>query len=185
MRSLGKYVVSILLFVLTTAIVFSLQCVYGQEWSPVQQQPSPHGIIMQFSYYPASPTINGFTTFQFNVLNLTTNKPLQNYVATVIVGNVAGFTGGSGYFNFSKIVVPNGNFSVNYAFPNDGTFPLYLRVDTAKNIDLARFQVVVPPPTYVLSSGNNTIIYVGVAIAAAGAGAAIVIVQKRKSHGTS
>ena len=170
--------IPILLVISVTAIVFH---VYAQlDTSPVQQQESPHGIIMQFSYSPASPVINGFTTFQFNALNSTTNQPLQNYVATVIVGNVAGFTGGSSYYNFSKITVPNGNFSVNYAFPNDGTFPINLRVDTANYIDVGRFQVVVPPPTYAVAGGDNTIIYVGAAVVAAGVAAGVVIMLRRK-----
>ena len=174
-------IILILLCFSTIGIIFPVYSAHAQlQGSAVQQQESPHGIIMQFSYYPASPVINNFTTFQFNVLNSTTNNPLQNYVATVIVGNVVGFTGGSSYFNFSKIQVQNGNFSVNYSFPNDGTFPVYLRVDTTKNIDVARFQVIVPPPTNVFSSGDNTIIY-GVAIAAAGTGVGMVMILKRKS----
>ena len=154
--------------------------IYAQiESSPIQQQESPHGITMQFSYMPPIPAINGFTTFQFNVINSTKNQLLQNYTATVIVGNVAGFTGGSSYYNFSKIVVPNGNFSVNYAFPNDGTFPINLRVDTANYIDVGRFQVIVPPPTNAISGGN--LIYIGAGVAAAGAVAGVVIMLARKS----
>jgi len=100
-----------------------------------------------------------------------------------MVGNVVNFTGGSSFYNFSKITVPNGNFSVNYAFPNDGAFPVYLRVDTPTSISIARFQVLVPPVN-VVSGNDYTMIYVGIAIAAVGAGVGIVMIQKSKSKTT-
>jgi len=167
-----------------TALVITSHPTYAQlEGSPVQTYGPEHGLTMQFSYNPANPTINGFTTFTFNVLNSTAQKPLQNFVASVIVGNVVNFTGGSSYYNFSKITVPNGNFSVNYAFPNDGTFPVYLRVDTPTTISVARFQVFVPPPSVV--PGNDfTMIYVGIAIAAAGAGVGIMMMLRKKPKTT-
>lgn len=174
---------SILVILLSiTAIVIGLHTAQAQlESSPVQNYGPEHGMMMQFSYSPAKPTINGFTTLTFNVLDSTTQKPLQNFVASVTVGTVVNFTGGSSYYNFSKITVPNGNFSVNYAFPNDGTFPVYLRVDTPTTISIARFQVFVPPVNAV-PSNDYTMIYVGIAIAAAGAGAGIVMMQRRKTN---
>jgi hypothetical protein len=178
---------SILLVILTAGLLFLSHSVHAQlEGSPVQQV-SQHGIIMQFNYYPQSPTINNYTVLSFNVLNSTTNKPLQNFVASVTVGNVVGFTGGSGYYNFSRINVTGGNFSVKYTFPNDGLFPIILRVDSpASNysssspIAITEFKVIVPVPTPI-SNDTITIIYVGIGITAAGVGAGIVIMQKRKS----
>jgi hypothetical protein len=163
-----------------TAMVISIHAAQAQlEGSPVQRYGPEHGVMMQFSYYPPNPTINGFTNLTFNILNSTTQEPIQNFVASVMVGNVVNFTGGSSLYNFSKITVPNGNFSVSYAFPNDGTFPVYLRVDTPSTISIARFQVLVPPPI-VVPGNDYTMIYVGIAIAAAGAGVGIVMIQKRK-----
>lgn len=171
---------SILIILLSiTATVVTIHAAQAQlEGSPVQQYGPEHGIIMQFSYNPANPTINGFTTLTFNVLNSTTQQPLQNFVATAMVGNVVNFTGGSSFYNFSKITVPNGNFSVSYAFPNDGTFPVYLRVDTPSTISIARFQVLVPPPI-VGPSSDYTWIYIGIAIAAAGGGVGIVMMLRK------
>jgi len=173
-----KFSIFIILFLITTMVI-TIHVVQAQlESSPVQQYGPEHGMMIQFSYNPPSPTINGFTTLTFNVLNSTTQQPLQNFVATVMVGNVVNFTGGSSLYNFSDITVPNGNFSVNYAFPNDGTFPVYLRVDTPSSISIARFQVLVPPVNIV--PGNDyTMIYVGIAIAAVGAGVGIVLTRKK------
>lgn len=178
-----KLSIFIILFSIT-AMVITVHSAQAQlESSPVQQYGPEHGMMMQFSYNPPSPTINGFTTLTFNVLNSTTQQPLQNFVATVMVGNVVNFTGGSSLYNFSNITVPNGNFSVNYAFPNDGTFPVYLRVDTQNSISIARFQVLVPPPN-VGPSSDYTMIYIGIAIAAVGAGVGIMMTQRRKTKTT-
>ena len=171
---------SIFIILLTvTSIIITIQAAHAQlDGSPIQQYGPEHGTMMQFNYYPANPTINGFTTLTFNVLNSTTQTPLQNFVASVMVGNVVNFTGGSSYFNFSKIAVPNGNFSVNYAFPNDGTFPVYLRVDTPSTISVARFQVLVPPQT-IVPSNDYTLIYIGIAVAAVSAGIGIAITRRK------
>jgi hypothetical protein len=178
--------ISILLVTLTNGISFLPHNAYAQLVGSTVQQVSQHGIIMQFNYYPQSPIISNYTMLSFNVLNSTTNKPLQNFVASVTVGNVVGFTGGSGYYNFSRINVVDGNFSVNYAFPNDGIFPIYLRVGnpiingTSSPIGIAEFKVIVPVLNPI-SNDDITIIYVGIAITAAGVGVGIVIMQKRKA----
>jgi hypothetical protein len=178
------YAIPILL-VLLIATLHVLPASAQDEGSAVQQI-QQNGIAMQFSYYPSSPVINDYTNFTFNVLNTTTGKPLQNFVASVTVSNVVNFTGGSGYYNFSSINVPNGTFSVSYAFPNDGLFPVFLRVNypTANYgpnspIAIGEFKVFVPVQNPV-PTNDNTFIYVGIAIAAAGAGAGIVLMQKRK-----
>ena len=178
------YAIPILL-VLLIATLHVLPANAQVEGSAVQQI-QQNGIAMQFSYYPSSPAINDYTNLTFNVLNTTTGKPLQNFVASVTVSNVVNFTGGSGYYNFSSINVPNGTFSVSYAFPNDGLFPVFLRVNypTANfgpnsPIAIGEFKVFVPVQNPV-PTNDNTFIYVGIAIAAAGAGAGIVLMQKRK-----
>jgi hypothetical protein len=172
----------LVLFIATLHVLPANAQVGGSAVQQIQQ----NGIAMQFSYYPSSPVINDYTNLTFNVLNTTTGKPLQNFVASVTVSNVVNFTGGSGYYNFSSINVRNGTFSVSYAFPNDGLFPVFLRVNypTANYgpnspIAIGEFKVFVPVQNPI-QTNDNTFIYVGIAIAAAGAGAGIVLMQKRK-----
>jgi hypothetical protein len=179
--------VSILLVILTIGALFLPHNAHAQLVASPVQQLSMNGIIMQFNYYPQSPTITNYTTLSFNVLNSTTNKTLQNFIASVTVENVAGFTGGSGYYNFSKMNVIGGNFSVKYTFPNDGLFPIILRVDNpatsyspSSPIAITQFKVIVPVQNPI-SNDNTTMIYIGIAVAAAGVGAGIVIIQKRKA----
>jgi len=174
---------------LVTLMVMSFppHSVHAQLVNGTAQQVSQHGIIMQFNYYPQSPVINNYTMLSFNVLNSTTNQPLQNFVASVAVGNVVGFSGGSGYYKFSGINVADGNFSVNYAFPNDGLFPIFLSVNNptvngpSSPIGIAEFKDTVPVQNPI-SNDNTTIIYVVIAIAVAGVVAGIVITQKMKSQ---
>ncbi|HJW20702.1 MAG TPA: hypothetical protein VJ571_09135 [Candidatus Nitrosotalea sp.] len=156
---------------------------HAQETSPVQQV-TQSGVTMQFSFSPSSPKINDYTTLMFSMINSTTGKQVQNYIGSITIGNVAGFTGGSGYYNFSKIAVTNGNFSVNYAFPNDGTFPVFFRADYPTSsygssglITVGVFQVFVPaqaPPI------DNTMIYVGIVVAAGAIGGTIIFMKRKK-----
>lgn len=132
-------------------MVSSISSVHAQENSQVQQM-TQNGVIMQFEYSPSSPTITDYTALMFSMTNSTTGKPVQNYVGSIIIGNMAGFTGGSGYYNFSKVTVTNGSFSVNHVFPNDGIFPVFFRSDYPTSIHgessliaIGTFKVIVPP----------------------------------------
>ncbi|MDE1873245.1 MAG: hypothetical protein KGH99_07195, partial [Thaumarchaeota archaeon] len=176
-------VISILSVTLMVPSLFSTA--HAQENSPMQQV-TQSGVTMQFTYSPSSPKINDYTTLMFSMINSTTGKQVQNYVGSVTIGNVVGFTGGSGYYNFSKITVTNGTFSVSYAFPNDGVFPVFFRADhstpiygSGSLITVGVFKVIVPPQAS--SSDDNTMIYVVIGVAvAAGGGTVIVIIKKRK-----
>lgn len=181
------YLCTIPLLLVMLVITLHVLPVNAQVEGSAIQQIQQNGILMQFSYYPSSPVINGYTNLTFNVINTTTGKPLQNFIASVTVSNVVNFTGGSGYYNFSGINVPNGNLSVSYAFPNDGLFPVFLRVNYPSAIygpnspiAIGEFKVFVPVQN-AIPNNDNTFIYVGIAIAAAGAGTGIAIMQKRKS----
>ncbi len=180
----NPWFVLVFFLVAIVALLPFVNFVYAQTSSI--QQANQNGVVMQFEYSPSSPTIDNYTTLMFSVINSTTGKPVQNYVGSVTVSNVAGFTGGSGYYNFSKIEVTNGSFSVNYAFPNDGLFPIFFRADYPTSIygpgspiAIAEFKVIVPPPQVI--PGNNTTIYVGIGIVVAvGCGITMIILMKRK-----
>ncbi|MDE1817572.1 MAG: hypothetical protein KGI19_03090 [Thaumarchaeota archaeon] len=157
---------------------------HAQETSPVQQV-TQSGVTMKFWFSPPSPKINDYTTLMFSMTNSTTGELVQNYVGSITIGNVAGFTGGSGYYNFSQIAVPNGNFSVSYAFPNDGTFPVFFRADyptpihgSSSLITVGTFQVFVPvqAPTPI----DNTMIYIGAVVAAAAIGGTVFLMKRKK-----
>ena len=110
-----------------------------QDWKNVKDN-----IEIQFSYKPDKPIIDAFTELQFSVTNLQTGEHVKDFVARVVVTN------GQRLFKFENITVPNGDFSVKYIFPDDGTHQVILRVDSNHLVELASFQVFVPhqsPPS--------------------------------------
>jgi hypothetical protein len=98
-----------------------------------------------FIYQPERPIIDTFTKLQSSVINLTDNENLKDFDARVVVTN------GQRLFRFENITVPNGNFSVEYLFPDDGTHQVLTRIDKGTAVQvLGSFNVFVPhqaPPS--------------------------------------
>ena len=110
-----------------------------QNWKNVKDN-----IEIQFIYKPDKPIIDAFTNLEFSVTNLQTGEHVKDFVARVVVTN------GQRLFKFENITVSNGDFSVKYIFPDDGTHQVILRVDSNHLVELASFQVFVPhqsPPS--------------------------------------
>jgi hypothetical protein len=111
-----------------------------QEW--VHQS---DGIKIQFTYIPDRPIIDTFTELKFSVLNLTSGDHIKDFLARVVVTN------GQRIFTFENITVADGDFSVKYLFPDDGTHQVVTRITTKDSINLlSSFNVFVPhqqPPT--------------------------------------
>lgn len=103
-----------------------------------------NNIDIKFSYIPEKPVIDAFTKLEFSVTNLKTGEHLHDFLARVTVTN------GQRLFKFQNITVQNGDFSVDYIFPDDGTHQVLIRIDTKEFVQLASFQVFVPhqsPPS--------------------------------------
>jgi len=110
-----------------------------QEWIDKNKN-----IKIQFDYLPDKPIIDTFTELQFSVQNLTNDQHVKDFDARVVVTN------GQRLFKFENITVPDGDFSVKYMFPDDGTHQVLLRVNTNNSILLTSFSVFVPhqsPPS--------------------------------------
>jgi len=81
---------------------------------------------------------------QFSVQNLTNDQYIKDFDARVVV------TSDQRLFKFENITAHDGEFSVKYIFPDDGTYQVLLRVNTNISIILASFSVFVPhqsPPS--------------------------------------
>ena len=111
-----------------------------QEW--ISQKDN---VKILFTYQPERPVIDTFTKLEFSVINLTNSENLEDFDARVVVTN------GQRLFKFENISVPDGNFSVEYLFPEDGTHQIITRVDKDASVQvLASFNVFVPhqaPPS--------------------------------------
>jgi hypothetical protein len=111
-----------------------------QEWISEKDH-----VKILFTYQPERPIIDTFTKLEFNVINLTSNENLKDFDARVIVTN------GQRLFKFENITVPDGNFLVEYIFPDDGTHQVLTKIDKEMSVQvLASFNVFVPhqaPPS--------------------------------------
>lgn len=95
------------------------------------------GIKILFTYEPEKPIIDTFTKLYFSVEDLEGNH-IKNFSALVTVTN------GQRLFKFQNINVTDGDFQVEYIFPDDGTHQVITRIDTKTNIIPASFSVFVP-----------------------------------------
>ena len=111
-----------------------------QEWISEKDD-----VKILFTYQPERPIIDTFTKLEFSAINLTNNESLKDFDARVVVTN------GQRLFKFENITVPNGDFSVEYIFPDDGTHQVLTRIDKGMSVRvLASFNVFVPhqaPPS--------------------------------------
>ena len=111
-----------------------------------------NNIKIQFGYSPEKPIIDTFTELKFSVQDLDTGEHIKNFDARAVVTN------GQRLFKFENITVTNGDFSVKYLFPDDGTHQVLTRINTDNSILIASFSVFVPhqSPPSLLNPFSNT-----------------------------
>jgi hypothetical protein len=129
----------------TTAILSPLQNYYAYAHLPVDNNRTQQwisqrdGIKILFIYEPEKPIIDTFTELKFSVLNLTSSEHLKDFMARVVVTN------GQRLFKFENITVADGDLSVKYIFPDDGTHQIVTRISKETSVlTLASFNVFVP-----------------------------------------
>jgi hypothetical protein len=105
-----------------------------QEWTSQKDN-----VRIMFTYDPEKPIIDTFTELKFSVTDLTSGEHIENFLARVVV------TMGQRLFQFENISVADGDFSVKYIFPEDGTHQVITRISKNTSIQaLASFNVFVP-----------------------------------------
>ena len=129
----------------TTTILSPLQNYYAYAHLPVDNNRTQQwisqrdGIKILFIYEPEKPIIDTFTELKFSVLNLTSSEHLKDFMARVVVTN------GQRLFKFENITVADGDFSVKYIFPDDGTHQVVTRISKeTSDSTFASFNVFVP-----------------------------------------
>ena len=124
--------ISIILFIILINVVLQVgnsQVLGHITDSRVQTWTNPReNIKIQFTYFPEKPIIDTFTTMNFSVQDLNTGEHINNFTAKVVVTN------GQRLFKFENITVPDGDFSVKYLFPDDGTHQVLLRINSKELI---------------------------------------------------
>ena len=164
----------ILVFVTVLSSLFDSSFAHIVDSKKIQTWKKPDkNLQIQFGYKPEKPIIDTFTNLQFSVTDLVTGEHIKDLVAQVTVTN------GQRLFKFQNISVPNGDFSVDYLFPDDGTHQVLLRIDKNDSISVASFNVFVPhqsPPSILDNQGN---LMIGIGILAAVGAIMIVFLKKR------
>jgi len=129
-----------------------------------------------FTYSPEDPVINTPTQLKFIADNLETGSHLKDLSAMVII--ISNSSGNEKIFKFTNIIAPNGNFSVQYLFPELGVYQVITRITSTNplSITLASFKVIVTLET---SSLNIVITGIVILVVFCGVAYLVIIVKKR------
>lgn len=154
--SFSTLVSAITLIFFLESIHAHMESVDTQFWDDPQDN-----LEIEFGYEPEEPIIDMLTNLSFSITDWQTGEHIKDSVASVTI------TKGERLFKFYNITVPNGDFSIEYLFPEDGTHQVLLRLDRNDSIHVASFQVFVPhqSPPELLNDVHNVIISLGILIA--------------------
>ena len=109
----------------------------SQEWIDKQSNTK-----VQFTYSPDKPLVSGVTELKFNVEDSKRGTQLNDVFAKV---TIIGVPPQKLPLKSYSIRSPNGNFSVEYQFPFEGTYQIFVKVDSKHSaLALASFKVFVP-----------------------------------------
>lgn len=147
-QSLFLYFVYILILFSITILAFinneSYVFAHINETNKLQELVNNNdGIKIQFAYEPEKPIIDTFTKLYFSVQDLEGNH-IKDFNSSVTVTN------GQRLFKFQNITVADGDFFVEYIFPDDGTHQVITRLDMNDSSSASSFNVFVPhqvPPS--------------------------------------
>jgi hypothetical protein len=137
--------------VIVTTLVSSLFCApflqasYSQTTSNGDVQlwtDSDHDLNIRFVYEPKIPIVDKPTQLKFTVQRISTGEYLKDLEANILVtDNVSGLFRN---FRFNNVSAPDGQFAVEYLFPDTGLFEIIARISSPEVRALAAFDVVVP-----------------------------------------
>ena len=129
-----------------------------------------------FTYSPEDPVINTPTQLKFIADNLETGSHLKDLSAMVII--ISNSSGNEKIFKFTNIIAPNGNFSLQYLFPELGVYQVITRITSTNplSIILASFKVIVTTETSPLN-----IVVTGIVILVVFSGVAYLVIIVKKS----
>jgi hypothetical protein len=119
-----------------------------QDWEDHE-----NNVTIHFTYLPEYPLTGNSTKLLFYVQNLQTGSYLKNLVAGITITNnmttarIDGIKDTNGSFSrFTNIPAPNGIFSLNYRFFEEGIHQVFVNIHSDNfSLALASFSVVVQP----------------------------------------
>ncbi len=137
---------------------------------------------IQFNNIPQTPVVDAKTQLRFVVQNITNSKNVNDLHARVVV--TTNSSGQMRIFKFENISSSNGDFSVNYFFPDSGIYQVMTRVDSNDLSTLGSFKVDVPfQPFGTVTAPTNSfslIIIAAIVIIVAAVSFLVVVRHKQK-----
>jgi hypothetical protein len=130
-----------------------------------------------FSYDPGSPIIGQSTKLLFGIQDLRTGAEIKEGLEARLI-----ITNGRDILKIINSTFTKGNFSINYAFPDSGSYQIISRIDSKNYSELASFNVFVPSQasssTY--KSFVSLMLYYVIPATSSAAGIAIYLSHKKK-----
>jgi hypothetical protein len=130
-----------------------------------------------FTYNPENPIIGDPTKLLFSIQDLRTGDEIKEVLHARII-----ITNGREILKITNGTFAEGNFSINYAFPDSGSYQVISKLDSKNVAELASFNVFVPfqasSSTY--KSFVSLMLYYVIPATSSAAGIAIYLSYKKR-----
>jgi hypothetical protein len=130
-----------------------------------------------FTYDPESPIIGQSTKLLFGIQDLRTGAEIKEGLQARII-----ITNGRDILKIINSTFTKGSFSINYAFPDSGSYQIISKIDSKNYSELASFNVFVPPQAHSSTSKSfvSLMLYYVIPATSSAAGIAIYLSHKKK-----
>src|SRR5919205_1205425 len=130
-----------------------------------------------FTYDPESPIIGQSTKLLFGIQDLHTGAEIKEGLQARII-----ITNGRDILKIISSTFTKGNFSINYVFPDSGSYQIISKIDSKNYSELASFNVFVLPQAHSSSSEAfvSLMLYYVIPATSSAAGIAIYLSHKKK-----
>ena len=130
-----------------------------------------------FTYDPESPIIGQSTKLLFGIQDLRTGAEIKEGLQARII-----ITNGRDILKIINSTFTKGNFSINYAFPDSGSYRIISKIDSKNYSELASFNVFVLPQAHSSTSKAfvSLMLYYVIPATSSAAGIAIYLSHKKK-----
>jgi hypothetical protein len=172
------FILLLLLLVTANSVAFEMSAIAQSGNETQVWTDKENNMKILFTYSPEDPVINTTTQLKFIADNLETGSHLKDLLAMVII--ISNSSGHEKIFKFTNITAPNGNFSLEYLFPELGVYQVITRITSTNpfSISMASFRVVVTLETSLL---NIVITGILILVIFGGVACLVIIVKKKLS----
>ena len=130
-----------------------------------------------FTYDPENPIIGQSTKLLFGIQDLHTGAEIKEGLQARII-----ITNGRDILKIISSTFTKGNFSINYVFPDSGSYQIISKIDSKNYSELASFNVFVLPQAHSSTSKAfvSLMLYYVIPATSSAAGIAIYLSHKKK-----